>query len=98
MPGTATARASVTPATYGPCNRAAATPITAPTAIVTAAAMRSTTGSGSAQRSTLMRIIPGRDQLDGVWVLQLTSPAGRAEDAVAGLFDAIGSGFRATPG
>ena len=57
-----------------------------------------TTGSGSAQRSTLMRIIPGRDQLDGVWVLQLPSPAGRAEDAVAGLFDAIGSGFRATPG
>ncbi|WP_405415139.1 serine/threonine-protein kinase [Pseudonocardia alni] len=57
-----------------------------------------TTGSGSAQRSTLMRIIPGRDQLGGVWVLQLTSPAGRAEDAVAGLFDAVASGFRATPG
>nr|WP_168172134.1 hypothetical protein [Pseudonocardia sp. AL041005-10] len=45
-----------------------------------------------------MRIIPGRDQLGGVWVLQLTSPAGRAEDAVAGLFDAVASGFRATPG
>ena len=47
MPGTATARASVAPATYGPCSRAAATPTTAPTTSVTAVAASSTTGSGS---------------------------------------------------
>ncbi|MEV1291307.1 serine/threonine-protein kinase [Pseudonocardia sp. NPDC049635] len=56
-----------------------------------------TTTSGPQQRSTLLRIIPGRGP-DGVWVLQLTSPAGQAEDAAAGLFDAVAAGFRSTGG
>ncbi|BBG04491.1 MULTISPECIES: serine/threonine-protein kinase [Pseudonocardia] len=54
-----------------------------------------TTTTGPQERSTLLRIIPGRGP-DGVWVLQLTSPAGQAEDAAAGLFDAIAAGFRST--
>ena len=37
------------------------------------------------------------DILDGMLILQVQT-AGRAEDAVAGLFDAVASGFRATPG
>ncbi|MEJ8282198.1 serine/threonine-protein kinase [Pseudonocardia spirodelae] len=57
-----------------------------------------TTGNGPEQRRTLMRIVPGRDAAGGVWVLQLTSPAGRAEDAATGLFDAVAAGFRSTSG
>ncbi|MEU6701076.1 serine/threonine-protein kinase [Pseudonocardia sp. NPDC046786] len=56
-----------------------------------------TTTSGPQERSTLLRIFPGRDP-DGVWVLQLTSPAGQAEEAAAGLFDAVATGFRSTGG
>lgn len=54
-----------------------------------------TTTSGPAERSTLLRIVPGRTP-DGVWVLQLTSPAGQAESAASGLFAAIAAGFRTT--
>ncbi|WP_231973950.1 serine/threonine-protein kinase [Pseudonocardia sp. HH130630-07] len=54
-----------------------------------------TTTSGPQERSTLLRIVPGRTP-DGVWVLQLTSPAGQNERAAAGLFDAVAAGFRNT--
>ncbi|MBC3193823.1 serine/threonine protein kinase [Pseudonocardia sp. C8] len=56
-----------------------------------------TTTSGPHERRILMRVIPGRSP-DGVWVLQLASPAGRAEGAADGLFDAIATGFRSTAG
>ncbi|MBP2365955.1 serine/threonine-protein kinase [Pseudonocardia parietis] len=54
-----------------------------------------TTTSGPQERRTLMRIVPGRGP-DGVWVLQLTSPAGQSESAADGLFEAVASGFRST--
>ncbi|SFN11101.1 Serine/threonine protein kinase [Pseudonocardia ammonioxydans] len=55
-----------------------------------------TTTSGPQERRTLMQIVPGRDADGGVWVLQLTSPAGHAESAADGLFDAVAAGFRNT--
>ena len=55
---------------------------------------RLSTTEGPQERTTWMRIIPGRNS--GVWVLTLTTPGGRSEDTSSALFDAVAAGFRIT--
>ncbi|MFP5019928.1 serine/threonine-protein kinase [Pseudonocardia phyllosphaerae] len=56
-------------------------------------AVRMSTTDDGRRRISLLRIIP-RSSGNGVWVLQLTSPAGLAEHATSQLFDTIADGFR----